>query len=198
MRFNLRLLQQRFDQQVATLRFELLTTPTVPVSEYCVIQLQDAWTRFCRDLILRSSIGNANRAGGTKIIASIREEHDAVDLLRSRWRGGNSRQPPYWEPSWFDTQQAAKALSLLRPGNTNDINAALGSSANPIDELRPLRNYVAHRGPTSNAALLAWAVDKHLAWHQPLDLLLQPAAGGSTRFEEWCVRFLAVAAAAVK
>jgi len=175
-------------------------------SEYCAIQLQDTWTRFCRDLIVGASLGNArfgpsspragqNLAPGALGVLSVGE---ALAELRRTWKSGSSVQPPWWEPRWFDTGQSTRALNILRPSNRNEIDAALNSSTNPIEDLRPVRNYVAHRGASTAGDIAAVARRSGLAeWRQPADIINHSRAGAIV-FDEWVRRFSAVATAAVK
>jgi uncharacterized protein YfkK (UPF0435 family) len=178
----------------------------VIISEYCVVQLQDCWTRFTRDLIVFASLGNASfgplssRAGqilGPGVLG-VQTFADAVTILRSRWTSGGGSKPPWWEPRWFDQRDAIQALKILQPVNGNDINAALGSSANPIEDLRAVRNFVAHRGATSAPRMRAVAQSVgSLGWAQPADVV-NTSQAGVVVFDSWVARLSAVATAAVR
>jgi hypothetical protein len=204
-RFNLDLLASRFETQMDRLVSVLSAAHTggddndlTVASEYCVIHLQDCWTRFVRDLIIRSSGGGVKRAtGGTVPPGPLGYLHhrDAFDYLRSNW--GKTRQKAKWEPDWHEVAHSFKAIDLLQPSNANDVKAALGASANPVSEVRPIRNFVAHRGEGSAAKVLA--LHPRGQWRQPRDIVtvVIPGTGGSLRFEEWCRRFSVVARSAV-
>jgi hypothetical protein len=207
-RFQLDWLRLRFDAQAARLEAILATERAggdperiTVASEYCVIHLQDCWNRFVRDLVMRSSLGGAVRASGARLPPGPRGhlwERDAFDYLRLNW--GRTMQKQLWEPDWHETSHASRAIDVLRPPNGNDLKTAFGASANPITEVRPVRNFVAHRGRRTAASIEP--VARHYAgpdWRQPRDILnvVIPGSGGVVVFEEWCRRFRAVAAAAV-
>jgi hypothetical protein len=172
-----------------------------PTAEFCVVRLQDSWTRFVRDLVVRSALGNACRSGGARILPGplgIMRQRSAMTTLRTNWPVGGTK-PHYWEPKWFATKDSGRAVDVLQPTNGLDIKTALGAATNPIEDIRAVRNFIAHRGEPSASELdrkaHAWRPD----WRQPADLVLnRPGAGLETRFEEWCRRLRLVGAAAVK
>jgi hypothetical protein len=209
-RFELDLLRVRFVAQSDRLRLVLLAqagsgTPTeVAVSEYCLVSLQDSWNRFTRDLVLRSALGNAVTATGRSLPPPggrpIRQV-DAMDQLRRNWPTGGVK-PAWWEPRWFNVDDANKAITILRIANSGNVTAAIGSSTNPWNEVRMVRNFVAHRLPSTarEAASVASlvAVNK---WRQPRDIILATAPGAfpsDSVYEVWCRRLVAVAHAAVQ
>ncbi|MGE3842703.1 MAG: hypothetical protein AB7I50_14090 [Vicinamibacterales bacterium] len=204
MRFNLGILSTRLAADLAdlTLLADQASGATGrernAIGEYCLVQIQDSWSRFVRDLILRSSLGNASRADGTKIPPGVHGrlfERDARQLLKSKWSAKGMGKD--WEPAWTSRDEAGRAIQILQPLNANDIMTALGASTNPITEVKPLRNFVAHRGHVSADKLEVLAGSWSVTWRQPSDLCLRDGTG-LYRFEQWCIRFQAVANAAVK
>lgn len=209
-RFALLDLQLRFDREARVLD-QLLDAHAGAgsieervISEYCLVALQDSWSRFVRDLILRSSLGNATTARGRKLPpgpkGAIRLS-EALRLLQKGWAKKAKKQG--WEPYWYSVNEASRAATILAIPNSGDVLAALGSSANPIEELRPIRNFAVHRLPSTaaNAAAAALGLSKSLVWQQPRDIVLvrRAAATGSERaFSSWCRRMSIVASAAVK
>jgi len=107
---------------------------------------------------------------------------DGVAALRAKWPGG--KRPAYWEPSWFDQGQSATALAILQPVNANDIGAALGAGTNPIEELRGVRNFVCHRGPTSAPKIASSALKVGVQWERPSDIV-NASVGGAIVFDTW-------------
>jgi hypothetical protein len=207
-RFDLGTLEVRFDRQVAKIADVLSAQRPggvleIQLAEYALVALQDAWSRFVRDLIVRSTLGNATTTSGTILRAGkhgILTQRSALSLLRSHWSKGG--MPAWWEPSWFRVDAATTAVTILAPGNGNNVVAAIGSTANPIDDLRALRNFAVHRLP--NTAALADAVrlaNRSASWRQPRDIVgavAQGGAPGEVLFDSWCRRLRVVAAAAVK
>jgi len=173
------------------------------LAEYCAVQMQDCWTQFLRDLVLRSALGNARRADGRVVgVGPLGRmyERDARVLIQKKWPGG--KKPSYFEPNWYNFDHTSKAIQVLQPNNGNDINTAVGSLNNPIEELRAVRNFAAHRGHISASSLQQVAAVWLPNWRQPSDLLLQavadPQGKPEARLRQWSRRFRLVAAAAVK
>lgn len=170
------------------------------VGEYCIVQLLDVWNRFVRDVILVSATGRAVDRHGKSVSAGppggLRGDA-AVAFLRVNWP--KSKKPAHWEPSWFDVSQSNAALDLLLPSNAQDLKTALGSTTNPVEELRMLRNFCAHRGPISAGRLHLqtrhWGPTN---WNQPHDMVVaRGPAGLPSIFEDWCGAFRLVGSAVV-
>lgn len=202
MKFNLNVLTNRLDLDLAKLVALADAASAKPpdernaLSEYCLVQLQDSWSRFIRDLIFRSVRGNATRSNGVALMPGAHgylSQQRAYAILRASW--STRRMNAGWEPAWTSQDDANKAIDILRPTNENDLKAAIGASANPIKELKPVRNFSAHRGPESAKKLKATALARTSSWSQPGDLVLR--ASGLFVFEQWCKRFHVVAHAAV-
>jgi hypothetical protein len=202
-RYDLGSLSVRLDDEITALRGHMQSVDAgiaeeSVTAEYCVIQLQDCWNRFVRDLVLRSALGNANRASGQRIRPGSHGtllQRSAMVLLRAGWPRG--RRPFYWEPSWFDQNHANIAIDLLDPSNGADLKTALNANTNPIEDVRPTRNFAAHRSERSATRFGPKAQSWLPGWQQPHQVVRQRLAG-ETLFEEWCRRFLAVANAAVQ
>lgn len=206
-RYSLAALEDRFSEELdELLRIAALVgvgkAEAIPTAEYCIVHLQDAWTRFVGDLVLRSALGNATRSGGQPIapgpLGPI-TQRDSLTWLRARWQEKGKKKPFYWNPNWFTTKDSDRAVDLLQPTNGQDLKTALGAAANPIEDIRVLRNFIAHRGESSAGKLYPLAQGWRPGWRQPADLVFhRPIPGVETRFEEWCRRLRLVAGAAVK
>lgn len=209
-RFALDGLRHRFEEEATALDRLLAahvgagTAEERALAEYCLVALQDSWSRFVRDLILRSSCGNATTSQGRKVRPGphgLLRLSDALTLLQKSW--SKKALQPGWEPYWHQVSAASRAVTILAIENGGDVVAALGSSANPIDELRAIRNFAVHRLPNTarSASAAAGAFSGTLAWRQPRDIVLyeRPGAVGMERvFASWCRRLSVVATAAVK
>jgi hypothetical protein len=208
-RFELDLLRARLVDQTDRLTATLAVARAAGdpdrltvVSEYCVIHVQDCWNRFVRDAVMRSSLGGAVRSTGQRIDPGpngVFWQRDAFAYLRANW--GKVQQKPSWEPDWHEVGNANKAIDVLGPRNANDLKAAFGAGSNPITDVRPVRNFIAHRGENTGARVQAVAAHYHIPdWRQPRDIvnLVIPGTGGTVLFDEWCRRFVATATAAVQ
>jgi hypothetical protein len=111
---------------------------------------------------------------------------------------GKKKQGKLWEPNWYDQGDGARAASLLDPSNRTTITGALGAATNPIEDLRWVRNYCAHRGRQA-----ARGIEKRhgsrSVWRTPYAIVSAPRpAPDLTQLGEWVHRFHVVAAAATK
>jgi hypothetical protein len=163
--------------------------------ESAIVQLQDQWSNFCRDLILQSWRGGVTTLGGQPITVRTgpASNYDAMNTLRSTYSGRLSKGR-YWEPKWFDAVEALDAAHRLQIENFSDISAGIGLTPSPLDEIRAVRNFIAHRGAQSVAQLqpfvatpTAKMVDQHVA---------APTLGGALRFERWVAQLDIMARAA--
>lgn len=169
------------------------------VAEYALIALHDAWNRFARDLILASALGSVTPSG-----VPIPRTHLAVTnrrsaLLRIRVFYGENRS--WWEPGWHDPTHAARASTALAITNAPTVTAAFGASANPIEEVRWVRNFVAHRGPATADRCEQIGANYHVADSGSPSAIathLVPTASNaqSLLFEVWCGRLRSIARAA--
>lgn len=118
--------------------------------ENATIQLQDQWSAYCRDMITASWRGGCTTLGGVVIPkrAGLSSYASAVAALRATYVG-TAKKSKYWEPKWFDPVQALDAAKRLGVPNLPTLSAGLGLTPSPLDELRAVRNYFAHRGPES-------------------------------------------------
>lgn len=115
----------------------------------CVIRLHDEWARYCRAVVLASASGKASTLRGVAIPRSplVARGQSALAALRStnaRWLRIN-----IWEPKWHEPSRAIDAAARLRISNYADFSAGLGATSVAPEELRVVRNYLAHRHRTT-------------------------------------------------
>jgi hypothetical protein len=166
--------------------------------EYSLVALVDAWSRFSRDLILASCLGGTTTCAGVVLPLSsllIRTRSAALTRIRSHFGRPHHL---WWEPSWFDPVAASTAAGALAIPNGVTVTAALGASTNPIEEIRWVRNFVAHRGPGTAARCHAIGVKYYVPTPcSPTAIVLQmlPGAQGLNRrlFDLWCDRLRSIA-----
>lgn len=131
--------------------------PHALARENALIQLQDQWSSFCRDLIVASWQGGVTTLGGTVI--SKRQGSNsasaAMVALRSTYTG-RSKKSRYWEPKWFDPAETIEAAGRLKIPNLASVSGGIGISPAPLGELRAARNYFAHRGQESTQRLASY------------------------------------------
>jgi hypothetical protein len=162
--------------------------------EGAVIKLQDRWAHFCRELVLNSAVGAVRTTQGNFIVRRFGTEYEALKALRATFTG-KSKKRPDWEPRWFDPGEAIDAAQRLRVVNFGTVSAALGSTPSPLDDLRAVRNFFAHRGKLAGSTArvrlgLCTTADLH-------SYLAFPLLGGALRFESWVLTLQIIARAAV-
>lgn len=199
---ELQVLVSRFEIQTASL---VLTFDThranlsTEINDYSVVALQDAWTRFVRDLILSSATGRARGRDSAAGLASCigpgkhgpLAEAESLQILQATW--GKKRKGPLWEPHWYDQQESARAVRLLDLQNATIITGGLGAITNPIEELRCVRNFAAHRGRQAARSIeMVHGPRRH--WRRLSRIVESPRASG-TQLHQWVGQFCAVAAA---
>ena len=161
---------------------------------FAAISLYADWEEFSRRLVYSSAALNPVSSSGRKILRApgIRKKTD-VDMAIKTWKRArpNSRLVLHLG-SPRAMADVCKALQLT---NERVILPAVLSQHSPADELRLVRNFLAHQnqstafqlptGPKSGAlelgALVAW--------------LAEVQAGGRTRFGVWASDLAAVARA---
>ncbi len=179
--------------------------PEIPNSTQCsdahivardgaLIRLQDDWGRFCRDLILISAVGGCSTVAGIALPNRAASPRDALTILRSSFSG--RAKPPDWEPKWFIANQALDAARRLRVGNLAAVSGALGSTPSPLEEIRVLRNFVAHRSERAAIEARRYSGLNHL---KGLHAYLQSLqSGGSSLLETWVRQLQVMAESAVQ
>ena len=124
-----------------------------PVAEqsYAIIRVHDAWSRFCRTLVLTSATGGVWTVRNRYLLPApgVGKKGDPLATLKSTYPARIQRQTQ-WEPKWYFPDQTIEASERLRIENRASVSAALGSVGNSVNDLRLCRNYLAHRSLGSN------------------------------------------------
>lgn len=174
-------------------------TPCAPTHELAresaTVQLQDRWGNFCRSLVLASAVGRIRTSSGVVIPKTRPSLHVALLDLRASFAGRDGK-PPYWEPKWFDPAESIDAAQRLGISNYATVSAALGSTPSPLDDLRTIRNFFAHRGELAGrtmrtALMLASGEAAH-------SYLTEIRIGGASRFEAWVRTLRRMARASIR
>lgn len=161
---------------------------------YVVMRLLDAWSRFCRQLVLVSARGKVVTASGLRVSRSpvVGPGQLALDALRAVTPGAGGQR--LWEPRWHMPRNAVKAAGLLQIANLSAVSAGLGLSqtiqgisVGSPEDLRNCRNYLAHRSRLANDDLMDLRRRLQVAPDTPADQLSGTRVqGGATLFETWC------------
>ena len=152
--------------------------------EMCAIRLYDAWARFCRELILISAVEKPITISGRILPAapSIRKRKDVIIKLC----GIHKKQFGYWEPNWKNPTECIKAANDLLLANRVDIGNGIGLSPSPIENLRRIRNFCAHRKEETanylNAICRNLGINGKYSAREIIAHIIPP---GHSVFEDW-------------
>jgi hypothetical protein len=99
--------------------------------------------------VLASAGGRAQTLGGVPIGRSpiLARNESPLEALRNTNTTWTRRA--VWEPKWFDPSGAIDAAARLRISNFPDFSAGLGATSTVPEDLRLVRNYLAHRHRTT-------------------------------------------------
>lgn len=150
--------------------------------ERTIIQLQIEWEHFVRAVILDSATGKYSAKSGpvssTLPIKVLSREHAGFVLIKQY----KKRQT---EPDWYLPQEAIAAAGKL--GITNEITIAteLGVSPWELDDLRYLRNFIAHRSARSAKSIRGIGTVAKAKRIVPSAICFDFQNGGLRRYEGW-------------
>ncbi len=202
---DLRASYRSFMTRTADLLADFHTVPSGPSyertlknnREWCVLALHDAWVAYCRSLVLTSAGAGSRTLSGTVVPAApgIRTAAQAVSVVRAALA---PTAPTYWEPHWGDAREAIRAAQALKISNFAQVSGALGATPSPADEVRRIRNYIAHRN-RSTASLVRAFVGVTGAIDPVLDGYLNALVGPlESRYGAWVREFRAIAVTAAR
>lgn len=148
--------------------------------EMCVVRLIDAWSRFCRELIILCAGCQPVTAGGSivPLAPGIASRIEAVAHL--------VHSPGAKEPPWHVANECTGVLRRLGVQNRTQIIAALGASNSPAEHLRHVRNYFAHRNDDTLSKVQETKRQLLVPPHfSAMDIVMDPVPPGIRRFEMW-------------
>jgi len=177
-------------------RVEESTYPTASTSARCdplhrdcremaVVRLHDAWARFCRELILRSAYQPTISTSGTVTspVPSVRTTAAGIAVWANSFK---KKKPVGWEPRWGDPTTALDAASRIGIANLASISPGLSLTPTPIEEIRQVRNFLAHRSQDGARDVGAIAVRIGRSRHTDVhDLVLSYVPPGERLFTSW-------------
>lgn len=172
-----------------------------PVTDGCVVDMWDAWTRYLRRLYVTSAAGHVWSTCNVSYNPVVPlTEADVLTRLRSlaQQRGGGVQLAAN-EPKWFVVSSVVPICAALGLSNGTSIVGALGSATvalgagfnitNPLEEIQQIRNYCAHKSTDMTNVITS----QYTSGATVPIYLQQSTSGGSTRFHDWCEALEAIA-----
>lgn len=154
--------------------------------ERLVMELQLTWEHFVRCSILDSATGRYVNSNGnvssTKFQGLATRELASYALISTY----KKRQK---EPDWYLPDQAIQAADNLGLSNYTEIATYLGTTPWAIEELRHVRNFIAHRSKSSAQSLRKHTKTNDLHFPTIHSYCFDYVQSGSERFDSW-IRFM--------
>lgn len=104
------------------------------------LKQNDAWSKFCRRLLVASALGFDGFSGGHGPAPGISSEADVMSAL-------NIRVPWKDDRKWHVANDFLGAARTLKVANIGTLNGSIGSTPNPSEQIRYVRNFFAHANP---------------------------------------------------
>jgi hypothetical protein len=144
------------------------------IISFCIIRLHDQWNARCRELILKSALGNCKTLSGQLLRRTVRI--DPLQQLRKTW-SSRKGMPHTWEPYWHMPAVTIRAAKLLNLSNYDTIRNAI-AAITLIEELRWTRNAIAHELPRTYYSFRLYQSRKfNPPIYCPADYVIQRIAG---------------------
>jgi len=152
------------------------------IVERGIMQYQMAWEHFVRSFILCSATGKFSDKNGL-VVSNLptppRNVHEASRCLVSMYPKSGQ------EPDWYLSTRAIDAAAKLKLSNYNTISAVLGMTPWPIDELRHIRNFAAHRSKSSALKLRDQNIVRQRPHIDVCRLIFEYDSSGQQRFQTY-------------
>lgn len=153
--------------------------------EGLVIRIHDTWVRFCKELLFVSTLKRPIGLSGAQIpcVSGLSCHSDIIDKLKLSYSRG---KPPWWEPRWGNASEFLNAARTIGVTNFLNLSAGIGHPDSPIENLRIVRNYIAHRGRKTSKAYDE--ITTTYGFSQRCDIfffLTQPVPPGISVFVDW-------------
>ena len=158
-------------------------------TEYATINLLNAWSEYCGDLLVYSYNGGFITTTGTPVAPRPPKSKEQIaQELRARFGRGRGS----WHPSWHSPDQFRNFARHLSLQNQRELVAAMGSNINPVVDVRVLRNFFAHKGQNTYQQVC----DK-VGPVNPVQYV-QDYIGAARRWENWIFNFSTTAVATLE
>ena len=150
--------------------------------ERAVMQLQIEWDAFVRKLILDSALGNFSDSSGrvySQLPRPPRSRGEASRVLTAQYKKKSV------EPDWYDTAQAIDAAGKLKLSNYGKIAGVLGVTPWLINDLRWVRNFIAHPSERSALKIRGFGIVPAASQIDVVACALDYDSTGQPRYKTW-------------
>lgn len=158
------------------------TNEEIYIIERLLIQLQIEWELFVRNIILDSATGKYKDKQKNKIFSTykINSREQASHTLISLY---NKRKA---EPSWYITKDAIDAAEKLKISNYDKISLELGVTPWPLEDLRHIRNFIAHQSKSAALNVRKKSTQPYLSRNiNIIDIINKYSYQGTKNYSYW-------------
>lgn len=158
------------------------TPEQIFAAERALIQIQVEWEHFVRNFILDCATGQFTNGSGlvaSKSYPGLRSREAAAHKLIALFPRRR------FEPDWYLPSEAIDAAIRLDVSNYPQIAAELGITPWPIDELRYLRNFIAHQSKRSALLVRDTGIICAAQNINVLEVACEYGTSGVKRYVEW-------------
>lgn len=137
-----------------------------PAEDGCLLSLWDAWNRFVRNLLLTSCAGTVEGLSGNTYNPGVPRQENAAIAHINASRQGTVIKSTRGEPQWYSAVAIADFVQVLTLTNGNSVVGAITSTTvqlgsfsipNPLEEIRIVRNFVAHKSDVTLTDMRTYA-----------------------------------------
>jgi len=187
---------RKFILRARVIEQKFLSSPDVESACYCILSIYAEWERFVENLVLVSAVRRPVMENGARLTLAVevatRGSFDIALCWAAAPRNGKRPKIIYWG----DSRRVIPIVMQLGLANGASIVGAIGASNSCADDLRKLRNFVAHRNidtwGSAKQVFSARSVEDVPFWLREI----QP--GGSQRFSVWCRNLELISIAATR
>lgn len=168
-----------------------LTSQQSFVVELCVIRLHDAWSRFCRELVVTSAYAKPLTAQGNRVqrVPGVKRRDQVIPKLLATYPKRNKEPTTWYMPG--DCLDIAKRIEVSNySAIASGIGASFpGASPSPDEQVRRVRNFFAHRHQESASLALEIARSLNIPGiTHPRSLVVATIPPGISVFGLWANR----------
>ena len=150
---------------------------------FLVVRIQALWAEFCRELIVRSAIGNCQSRTGLIVAPApgVKHVRDLSVITRQFTKQPFSGPGSQWEDPVFAIRQAR----FLKVSNLNQISVGLGSVTTNLGYLKRVRNFIVHPNHDTKTKYVQTTRTLGFLGTVPTQLVSQNLPGGVTILATW-------------
>lgn len=153
-----------------------------------VMQLHDAWARYCRRVFYASACDGPVTMTHIVVppVPGLNRHEDVWPALLATYPADG--WAPKRQPDWHVAKELREACTRLGLANVQQISAGAGHNSNPEPMVRKLRNFYAHKNESTGAHIRAVRATYGIAAHVAADEVPFCTYAGRPLYDVWIAR----------